>query len=223
MSVRPQILLLSLSHRFYLDDTYTTLFSRLSQTATLKHAKTPPTALRLLSQNTFKAIILTDEGLTEHEPNHDQVLAQVQEYMRDGAGLVIAALHFPNFVTQDGFDGFFGRLGVPWKKGDCHRMDFDVNPSCNRELLYGLGLATADLPVRYSMKALGVRGARVHEKVYLPIAGARSQSIIEAEESVDLSQAAVVGARLGRGHLFYIGDVNWERGSQDAVVKLCCA
>ncbi|KAL4900989.1 hypothetical protein BDW74DRAFT_89522 [Aspergillus multicolor] len=176
-----------------------------------------------MSRKTFKAIILTDEALTEDELNYDEVFDHVKEYIRYGAGLVIAGLHFPNFVNSTRFGEFFNKMGVLWLKGEYYRLDFDMNPSCDRELLHGLGLTASGLPARYGMKALGAVGANAHEKLYVPVLGGRSQSMVELGETVDPSQAAVVGVKLGKGRLFYIGDLNWEHGSQELVVRLCGA
>ncbi len=60
---KPQILLLCLADRDYLDETYRLLFSRLSEVAYVKSARNPRTALREIAENTFKAIIITDAPL----------------------------------------------------------------------------------------------------------------------------------------------------------------
>ncbi|BCS00014.1 uncharacterized protein AKAW2_50355A [Aspergillus luchuensis] len=62
---RPRILLLSLAYRDFLDEVYSTLFTRLSEVANIKRAKTANTALQIIAEATFKAFIITDEGLTE--------------------------------------------------------------------------------------------------------------------------------------------------------------
>jgi hypothetical protein len=60
------------------------------------------------------------------------------------------------------------------------------------------------------MKALHVENARSQEKIFVPVEGAVTQS-----------QAAVVKARLGLGHLVYCGDVNGEDESNQLMLVLC--
>ncbi|KAL4966777.1 uncharacterized protein BDV14DRAFT_34860 [Aspergillus stella-maris] len=213
---KPNILLLSLSYRDFLDETYAPLFNRLLQVANIKRAKTVSAALRVLAENTFKAIIITDEGLASSKQANREVLAKVKTYVQDG-GLAIAGLHFPNFTRMDAFTKFFDYFGLPWTNGDYHRTSFQLNPS-------GVfpGSTRYDvLPGHYSMKVLHVKNARPDEKLFIPQDGAKTQSRVFSAEYVDESQAAVVGAKLGRGFLVYCGDVNGEDGSNRLMVALC--
>ena len=48
-----------------------------------------------------------------------------------------------------------------------------------------------------------------------------TQSHVMTPEHVDQTQAAVVGAKFGAGHVFYIGDVNLEEESRKILLLLC--
>ncbi|KAJ5930630.1 hypothetical protein N7466_006123 [Penicillium verhagenii] len=213
---KPNILLLSLAYRSYLDETYTTLLNHLLAVSTVKRAKTAPAALRVLQNTTFKAILITDEGLTQPSPANREVLAKIKAYIKAG-GLAIIGLHFPNFTNRDQFDHFFKGMGVPWQRGDYTRTTFQFVP----EATVPASLRLEALPGPYSMKALHVRGARCQEKMFVPVEGAVTQSLVFGAEGVDEMQAGVVGARIGMGDLVYCGDVNGEEGSDAVMLALC--
>lgn len=124
----PDVLLLCLALQGFLDESYSSLFDKLAKSARLRRAKTADAAIRYLSANNPKVIIITDEGLTDQA--NAGVLEKVVGYVRDG-GLAVVGLHFPTFVTMGAFDDFFGgAFGLPWKHGDYHRTDFKLNSTC---------------------------------------------------------------------------------------------
>ncbi|KAL3429453.1 hypothetical protein BDV09DRAFT_180405 [Aspergillus tetrazonus] len=213
---KPQILLVCLSYREFLDEVYSPLFNSLVDVAHIKRAKTASAAISALASTTFKAVIIADEGLTKRNTANQEVLGRVKTYIENG-GLAIVGLHFPNFTTKDRFKAFFRAFGLPWKDGDYHRTTFQLNPSATLPE----STEPASLPGPYSMKALHVADARPLEKIFVPIEGAVTQSHVFAPEYVDQTQAAVVGAKLGSGHLVYCGDVNGEDGSNQLMLALC--
>ncbi|KAJ5381425.1 uncharacterized protein N7496_003853 [Penicillium cataractarum] len=211
----PEIFLLSLAYLEFLDQTYSSLIDKLAASATLKRAKKADAAIRYLEQNNPKAIIITDQGLTERA--NANVLQKVVSYIRNG-GIAIVGLHFPSFVTMDAMNNFFASgFALPWKRGDYHRTDFAFNPSYNlpREV------NASSLPGPYSMKTLHIMDARPSEKIFVPIANAQTQSHVFPPGYVDQSQAAVTGAKIGNGHLIYCGDVNGEAGSDSVILAFC--
>ncbi|CZT04072.1 uncharacterized protein RCO7_05669 [Rhynchosporium graminicola] len=214
-SEQPQILLLCLSFQSFLDQQYASLIDRISQSAQLKRSKTVSGAIRYLDSNTPKAIIATDEGLAK--PENAAFIPRLLSYLQNG-GVVIFGLHFPNFVTDVMFENLFkGSFDLAWKRGDYQRGTFEVND------FYTLprGVAPSSLPSAYSMKALHVRDAKPQERILVPVAGSKTQSMVFAPSDVDRSQAAVVGARIGNGYLAYVGDVNGEEESDDVILVLC--
>ncbi|KAE8355426.1 hypothetical protein BDV28DRAFT_146100 [Aspergillus coremiiformis] len=211
----PEILLLCLAYRDFLDELYSPLFDKLSDSANVKRAKTTRGALRYLEQNSPSAIIVTDEGLTQQR--HREVLERVVTYTRNG-GLVIVGLHFTSFTERDVFNRFFNHgFGLPWERGDYHRTDFEFNASC----VLPRGTMTSSLPGPCNMKTLHVKNVQPHEKIFGPVRNARTQSHVFPPEPVDSAQAAVAGASVGNGYLVYCGDVNGEDGSNRIILSLC--
>jgi len=211
----PEILLLSLAFKTYLDEMYSSLIDSLSTSAQLKRAKSSNGALRYLEANSPKAILVTDEGLTKTK--NRAVLEKVESYVRNG-GLVIFGLHFPSFIRMDVFDKFFDEsFGLPWKRGDYHRTTFEFNLSC----ALPAGVVKDSLPSPYSMKVTHVKNAREHERIFIPVSEAMTQSHVFPPSYVDETQAAVVGAKVGNGFLVYVGDVNGEQGSEKVILALC--
>ncbi|PYH52888.1 uncharacterized protein BO96DRAFT_468885 [Aspergillus niger CBS 101883] len=181
-----------------------TLLERLAEfkpMATLRRVKTASAALRTIAETTFSAIIITDEGLSHSNQQAREVLAKIKAYIENG-GLVIAGLHFPNFSPKDKFRRFFRSFGLPWS-------------------LLPERIGASTLPEPYSMKVLHIKDAGSQEKRYVPTEGALTQSHVFPPMRADETQAAVVGARLGRGYLYYCGDVNWEDGSNQLMLSLC--
>lgn len=211
---KPEILLLSLSYIDFFDETYASLLNRLLEVFHVKRVKNATAALRELSNSTFKVIIITDEGLTE--PANREVLAKVKTYI-EGGGLAIVGLHFPNFITLDRMDGFFKEFDLPWKRGDYRRTIFQFVPSS----IFPTSLNLASVPEPYSMKVVHIANARTQEKIFVPTPGALTQIRVFPPGHVDESQAAVTGARIGRGDLVYCGDINGEAESTVLIMALC--
>jgi hypothetical protein len=186
----------------------------------VKRVKTANGALRYLDDNNPRAIIVTDQGLTDWR--HHEVLRKVQTYIRYG-GLAIIGLHFPNFVTWDAFDSFFAfGFGLPWKHSDYTANDFEINLSC----VLPQGVKSSSLPALPYTKVLHVKGARLHERILVPVTYPETESLgasqgVCEEESEDEIQAAVTGAQLGSGYLVYCGNVNPEEAIDRIILSLC--
>lgn len=217
---RPEILLLSLAYVDFLDDMYKSLFNKLVESARMKRVKKANVALRYLDDNNPKAIIITDQGLTD--PRHNEILQKVQSYIHSG-GLAIFGLHFPNFVSWDVFDNFFAfGFGLPRKAGDYTRNDFAINPSC----VLPQGVESSSLPGLPYMKVLHVKGTRLHERILVPIPHPGTESLGSGQENAEVEigdeiQAAVAGAQLGSGYLVYCGNVNPEEEVDRIILCLC--
>jgi hypothetical protein len=103
----PEILLLSLTSRSFLDEFNSSLIDNLYKSAQLKCAKTASGAIQYLKANNPRSILVTDEGLTTTE--NRAALDKVVSYVRDG-GLVILGLHFSSSTRMDAFDRFFNSI-----------------------------------------------------------------------------------------------------------------
>ena len=86
----------------------------------------------------------------------------------------------------------------------------------------GGGENGTDLPHQpYSMKALRLKNTRPVERILVPVPGAVTQSMVFPSLSVGEGEAAVVGAVMGEGRFYYIGDVNAEVESTGMILSLC--
>lgn len=142
--------------------------------------------------------MVTDEGLSERK--HPAVLEKVKAYIQQG-GLVIIGLHMPNFIDMDAFDNLFQiGFGLTWERGDYHRTTFQFNPSSNLPNTISRG----SVPGPYSMKVLHVESALPHEKTFIPVPEAQTQSAVFPPSLVDRAQAAITIAKIRVGHLIYI-------------------
>ncbi|KAJ0422189.1 hypothetical protein BJY00DRAFT_280383 [Aspergillus carlsbadensis] len=200
---RPTILLLSVSDHGFLDDMYAPLFDQLSESANLKSVKKASEAIKALDEDNFKAVIITDEGLTERR--NKKVLEKVKTYVQNG-GLAIVGLHFTGFTNMDAFDGFLAAFGIPWKRGSYTRTDFDFNQDCALPFT----AVSASFPGRFSMKALHVAHVRSDEGIFVPV-----------DSYSDSREAGVAVTQVGGGCLAYVGDVNGEAESNKAIIALC--
>ena len=212
---RPEVLLLSLAYQSAYDEVFESLYDKLHHFAQVLHTKTKNDAMQYLETKNPRSILISDEGLTRAK--NKAVLEKVVSYVRSG-GVVVIGIHFPSFTTMKAFDKFFGEgFGLSWRRGDYNRSDFQFNPAC----ILPADVAPSSFPAPYSMKALYVQNAHPHEKVYVPVANAMTQSHVMPPEWVDQTQAAVVGTKVGDGHLFYVGDVNLEESSRQILLLLC--
>ncbi|KAJ0161300.1 hypothetical protein CTA2_6456 [Colletotrichum tanaceti] len=209
---RPRVVCISLSYEPYLDDTYAGIFGRILQKANMQRAKKPAGALGLLQQDPLPAaVLLTDQALTEESPDvWDAVLA----YVRQG-GTAVAMGHFSSFVKPDNIRPFFAKAGLDWDRGDYHRTTVTLNPQT-------AGGAAARLPAQYSQKALFLKGVHPTAVLYGPSETSVTESpVFPTEKVADLTQAAIAFAPVGNGRLGYVGDVNVEQGTDDAILAMC--
>lgn len=168
----------------------------------MKRARTVEGAVRYLAANKPDVILVTDEGLSERK--NQPFLAKVLSYIEEG-GRVVIGLQFSPFVKLDNIDVFFETLGVSWRRGEYRGNECHFNKASKLPT----GLNPDDLPGPYYMKALCVRNAQEHEKIYIPV-----------EEPLD-SQTAVAGAKMGKGYLAYVGDVNPTEETFAVILELC--
>ncbi|GJC90562.1 hypothetical protein ColLi_13400 [Colletotrichum liriopes] len=144
-------------------------------------------------------VLITDQGLTE---GHTDVWDAVITYVRQG-GTAIAMGHFSSFVKPDNIRPFFAKAGLAWDTGEYCRTMVTLNPDV-------AGSAATSLPTQYSQKAVFLKGVQPTAILY---------GIDET--SVDKKEAAICFAQVGNGKIGYVGDVNVEEGTDDAILAMC--
>ncbi|KAI1786102.1 hypothetical protein LXA43DRAFT_1185370 [Ganoderma leucocontextum] len=213
---RRNILILSLQKPEWTDDMYAQLYNALRINANVTEVQSSGAAFTALATPQPDVVLVSDGAITG--PQHSRVLSKLVEYARAG-GVVILGMHFSNFFPLSAGRSFFGQWGLPWDLGSYHRTTFAVNPDGVPTPLDKHTLVPA-----FSMKALHIKGAAREHAVYLPTAESRLQSLVWAPQPItgELAQESpAVFARVGEGHLGYVGDANGEQGSTRIIIEMC--
>ncbi|KAK0710175.1 hypothetical protein B0T26DRAFT_724270 [Lasiosphaeria miniovina] len=193
----PYILALCFDYEELFDNVFKSLVSKLAAKAKMVRATTPNAALAQLKQQPLPSIILVADGAITREK---KVRERVIDLLRDGATVVLAGC-FSNMVSEGQFTRFFTEIGLPWSRGGYGREDV----SLHRHVLDSR--LASRLPSSYSQRALFAKNVAPSAAWYT-VDGNRSE-------------AAVAFAKVGAGHLGYIGDVNGEESSDTVVLAMC--
>ncbi|KAK3361507.1 hypothetical protein B0T24DRAFT_641736 [Lasiosphaeria ovina] len=191
----PYILALCFDFEELFDDSFKRLASKLTAKAKMVRATTPNAALAQLKQQPLPSIILVGDGAITREK---KVRERVIELLRDGVTVVLAGF-FSSMVSEGQFNRLFAEIGLPWVRGSYTREDVSL-----RRDVVGSRLASR-LPSSHSQKALFAKNVAPSAAWY----------------AMDSGQAAFAFAKVGAGHLGYIGDVNGVESSDTVVLAMC--
>ncbi|KAL0575379.1 hypothetical protein V5O48_006592 [Marasmius crinis-equi] len=195
------IMLVSLQNEDWFHEMYGHVFSALREKVQIKQALTSDTAFSYLASPDLVGVLITDYGVAD--ANHATLLRKLVDYAKAG-GLVVAGANFSNHMT--GARAFFQPWGFQWQKGSYHRTTFQKNSAA------GIVESNPSLPQTYNAKALHLTGLAQANAVYLPAPDAQVQSLVFPATSVrNFEESPVVHAKVGKGYLGYIGDVNAEK------------
>lgn len=195
------ILLLSLENFSFFDEIHTHLLSGLRSKTRVEQASTANDATKFLSSPNLKAVLVVDPGITSAK--HSRVSQSLHKFVHDGGIAVFAGL-FSSFISPPDMKKFWSTpWNLSWQMGSYGRRDFDLQSSAVA------GMGENSLTVSYSMKAVSLQGIEKKHAVYL-----------ESENSGNGLEAPVVRARVGKGYLGYLGDVNAEEESTAVVLTL---
>jgi hypothetical protein len=212
---KAEILFLSLAPKDFFDTSYASLVAELEKRSLMSRVKTADGALLYLGATCPRAIIITDEGITLSK--HSSVFESVENYLRAG-GTVIIGLQFCTNTEKDMFNALFRGFGLTWTRGANHRTDFCFNTSCTQLPPHVL---PTEMPLLPSMQVLHIKGAKLEQKIMIPVPGAMTQSQVLLAERVDETQAAVVCEQVGKGFLIYNGNFGSDEGSVELMRVLC--
>ncbi|KAG5721401.1 RNA polymerase II-associated protein 3 [Termitomyces sp. T112] len=158
----------------------------------VKKALNTNEAITHLASPDLKAVFVADAALAKH--SNAQVLKKIVDFTRDGGSVVMGG-SFSSFIRPSDLAHFFlTSWGLNWRSGSYHRATLKLNKSHN------LAKSNSSLLESYSMKALHVRGVTPSAVVY-------------KEDGANPTESPAVQVPFGKGHVGYIGDVNWENGS----------
>lgn len=214
---RPTLLVLSIEEQSLFDAMYGRLIALLSSKATLQWMTEPGRTLDYLQTESPSAVLATDAGILKS--SHAAVLNKLTDYVREGGTVVLCGL-FSSFIRRDEVKPFFERhFGLPWELGAYHRTDVYLNR--HAITTGGKRFVVDRLEAGYSQKANFLKNVAKEAAVYLPNEHSRTQSMVFANESVDVNLTPIAFVKVGKGWLGYIGDVNAEEGSDQVVMAMC--
>lgn len=213
-SERPTILLLFLDTPSWFDEIYDPLITSLSQRVRLQRAKKTAASIIYLSENSPKAVLITDPAIIKDE--NSGVLAKLKEYILNGGTAVFMGL-FSSFIKPtDLTDLFRTHFNLPWQAGDYHRTTFQLNSAA------ATSLQSMKLKPSYSQKAVHLKNVDPTAALYLPTGDSNLESLVFPSHPIEnLTETPVAWTAIGTGWIGYIGDVNTEDGSNDAVLAMC--
>ena len=150
-----------------------------------------------------QAIIATDASLCNDSgaslPN------KVIKYVHAG-GILVFAGHFPSVARFTEIEKLFLRFRLPWRSGDYTSATLNFNP-------FNDTIDTNGLKVRFTTKALYLDNVAKRHAVYLDFGHSKSHG--------KRVQSPVVYAKVGRGRIGFVGDVNGSAASVKAITSMC--
>ncbi|KAF9009608.1 hypothetical protein BDQ17DRAFT_1072795 [Cyathus striatus] len=209
----PFIVVVSLEHEDYYNDILFHLLSSLRAKIQVKQSFKKETALTYLSQPGLAGVYVMDAGIIRK--SNSAVLKRLMEYVKDEGGQVCFGGMFPGCINRDEFAEFFKGWGVQWNYGSYHRTTFALNAS------HPLVSSNSLLLKSYSMKALHVSNISPDVMLYRTTEESRLESFVFAPMKINKpGESPAVAARVGKGWLSFLGDVNGEKGSTGAVMAM---
>ncbi|KAF9009607.1 hypothetical protein BDQ17DRAFT_1235517, partial [Cyathus striatus] len=213
--IAPFVMVLSLEHQDFYEGILSHLLSSLRATLEVKQAFTKDMALAYLSQPGLAGVYITDTGIIRK--NNVAVLKRLMDYVKNNGGRVCVGSAFPGNITASEFEEFFRAWGLNWKYGSYHRTTFTLNTS------HPLASSNSPLLKSYSMKAQHIDN--ISESPDIMFYRATEDSHLESHvfapvKITKLDESPAVAARVGKGWLNFVGDVNGESESTRTVMAI---
>ncbi|GLB35584.1 hypothetical protein LshimejAT787_0211490 [Lyophyllum shimeji] len=202
---RPFMMVLSFGNEKLFAGVQGDLLELLRSKLEVLHGLSNERVIELIGSPDLVGILVTDAGVADD--NNAYLLGKLVAFAKAG-GMVVMGGFFGSTMKFDDIRGFFqNSWGVSWHGGDYTSSDVTVN------VKHELVKKNLNLPSTLRMKALHISGVTLETAVYHPAEA--SQAAVPAKDM----QAPVALARVGKGHLGYIGDV----GLQDEHSKIVLA
>ncbi|KAJ3561085.1 hypothetical protein NP233_g10412 [Leucocoprinus birnbaumii] len=170
-------------------------------------------AVTYLGAPELTAVIVGDAGIVDRK--NSDVTSKLVDYVKRGGSVVFGGL-FPTFVSSSAFRQFFsGNFGLNWEYGSYFRTTFFKNTGND------IVKDNPSLDKSYSMKALHVKGINASSALYKANETSRTQSAVFRPTPVtDFSESPAVSARVGKGIVSFLGDVNAEDSSTKTILAM---
>ena len=210
---RPKIFLLSLQSMLDWQEVYEVFIGKMKAKADVQEIKNAKEASALLTgEPKPNVIIATDGALTRRKFSKQRT--EAIQFVQDG-GTLIFGLGFPSFTKPSEYGDLFSAFDIPWRAGEYHRTEFDLNATAE-------SIASVALPPGYSQKALHLKNVERKDAIYLPSSSSRIQSAVFPPDPIqDLTQTPTAFRQYGSGKLGYVGDVNMEEETQQVLLAMC--
>ncbi|KAF9009605.1 hypothetical protein BDQ17DRAFT_1421775 [Cyathus striatus] len=210
--VNPFAVVLSLEHEQFYNNILSHLLSSLRETMEVKQAFSRDAALAYLSQPGLKGVYVMDVGIIS--ARNAAVRKRLFEFVTKEGGRVCVGGMFPNNIGEKQFEEFFKGWGLQWKYGSYHRTTFLLNSAHP--------LAVSDrLFESYSMKALHVDNVSPFMMLYTATEDSRLESHVFLPVKIEtFDESPAVAAKVGKGWIGFVGDVNGELGSTRTVMAM---
>ncbi|KAI9054635.1 hypothetical protein LZ554_001788 [Drepanopeziza brunnea f. sp. 'monogermtubi'] len=201
---KPSILFISLMKMPFFDVMYAPVLTKLRSRANISEVRHIGSAMQQMSnaQQDYVAVIVADPGVMIG--GHIAVREKLVEYATAGGTLIIG-FHVSGFCNPHALNAFFRNTwSLDWEFASYLRRDFTLNFLANPGLL---SRVHCDLPKKYSMKALHLKGSEPAERIYV--------------SSPTHNESPAIFANYGDGYLGWIGDVITEEGTTELLLTMC--
>lgn len=164
-----------------------------------------------LSSGSIRGVYIADGGILSHE-NSSVLLPLLASYVKAG-GTVLAGGLFPISMNIPNSKAFFSAFGLTWEMGWYGRAVYEVVATSE------LGKKNPELADVYGMKAVHLKGINLDVPVYIRLPD-EDDTDEDSERANDPFDAPAVRARVGKGSVGYIGDVNGEDDTASVVLAM---
>ena len=172
--------------------------------------------LNLKSRNRPSVVLIVTEEITKiHRVGLRSALAK---YVEMGGSLIFCCW-FATKSTAWGIDGVLWEFNPEWtvKEGleEFVRMNLNLNPALQQ--------ITGDafinhLEPNYAIKAVHIQGISVANRIYLPSTEEEKRDVVAIDPHAEGTPSAFL--KHGRGHLGYVGDVEFNSGTQALILAM---
>ncbi|KAF8874770.1 hypothetical protein CPB84DRAFT_1715571 [Gymnopilus junonius] len=214
----PFVLVLSFDYADMFTSIHTHLLNTLKKKTQLVHLTGHPKAYKkaaeLLENPNLVGVLVADPAIVKRK--YTIVLRKLVKYVKKGGSVVMGG-SFSSHISPSTFDDFMKNTwGLNWKFGSYHRTTFALNPS--NEIVK----RNSSLKQSYSMKTVHVDNIKPEMAVYTTAENAHLQSLVFAPVPIQNagSESPAVCARVGRGLLSFLGDVNAEVESTNTIMAM---
>ncbi|KAH8431483.1 uncharacterized protein LDX57_009146 [Aspergillus melleus] len=211
--ILPEILVISLASRH--EKRYQNLMASLWNISRVVQISALSDAVHYLVLNDPRAVIFTDEGITD--PSKWTAVARYfQTYLQNG-GIVIFGVYFANFCDAHFTEQMFRHmLCLPWSFSGVAQLCVEINDECiwPNEVL----LNKFEFPEWWMAHFRYLTNVQPHERILESPLGCRGD---EGEYISGECIAPVVGARIGDGYVAYFGGLGYNECCDRVLARLC--